>query len=115
MEQFAQTNGIELASSSLYMSEDQLLHSIRTTKKQAGKVVSDKDIANFPANRYKMNLYWDNIKGTFLYQHGLNAFTVHPNKEIEYGDGKTRHVIMITATRMRGVPNYAPKRYIKIK
>ena len=115
MARFARENNIELATPSLYMSEEKLLHSIRTAKRENGKVVSDRDLANFPAHRYKMSLYWDKDKGTFLYQHGLNAFVVHPNQEIKMTNGKKRHVIMITATKMKGVPNYNGLRYIKIE
>ena len=115
MKQFAQENGIELATSSLYMSEERLLHSIRSTKQKVGKVVSDKDIANFPAHRYKMNLYWDSNAKNFIYQQGNNKFIVEPNREIKLSNGKVKRVMIVTIDRMKGTSHFNEPKYIKIK
>ncbi|MBR1809563.1 MAG: hypothetical protein IJ776_09295 [Paludibacteraceae bacterium] len=115
MRKFAQENDIELATSSLYLSEERLLHSIREPKQKVGKVVSDKDIIDFPANRYKMNLYYDTHAKNFIYQQGTNKFVVEPSREVKLPNGKVRKVMIVTIDKMKGTSHFNESKYIKIK
>ena len=52
MSQFADANGIELASEELYMSAKQLQHSMRASKNVKGLVVEASELISFPESRF---------------------------------------------------------------
>lgn len=81
MMQFAQINGVILASDELYMSAKQLQHSMRASKEAKGLVVDDADLIGFPQNRFQMDLYYD--AECFIYTDGISKFIVHPNYKMK--------------------------------
>ena len=52
MVQFADANGMELASHELYMSAKQLQHSMRASKNAKGLVVDASELIAFPQSRF---------------------------------------------------------------
>ena len=81
MVQFADANGIELASDELYMSAKQLQHSMRASKNAKGLVVDAAELIAFPQSRFSMELYYDGE--CFIYTDGLSKFIVHPNYKMK--------------------------------
>jgi len=113
MMQFAQTNGVTLASDQLYMSAKQLQHCMRASKEAKGLVVSADELVKFPQNRYKMDLYYDGE--CFIYTDGFSKFIVHPNYKMKVNRDHIKLVNFITATRRTDKKEFNGKRYIKIE
>ena len=112
MAQFAQANGVILASDELYMSAKQLQHCMRTSKGAKGLVVDDADLIGFPKNRFQMNLYYDGE--CFIYTDGNSKFIVHPNYQMKVSREVVKLVNFITATKRTDKKEFNGKRYIKI-
>lgn len=115
MSDYANANNITLATPNLYISDERIAHAIRETKQRDGVAVSDEDMANFPSSRYRMKLYYDSKHKNFVYQDGRNKFIVEPNYEIKDKSGRTRHVLMLTASLITDINEFNMRKYIKIK
>ena len=113
MMQFAQINGVILASDELYMSAKQLQHSMRASKEAKGLVVDDADLIGFPQNRFQMDLYYDGE--CFIYTDGISKFIVHPNYQMKVSREVVKLVNFITATKRTDKKEFNGKRYIKIE
>lgn len=112
----AAANDITIAGNVLCMSEDKLLHAVRTAKQNANKAVSEDDIANFPKNISRMDLYFDKAKNNYVYVQGFNKFVVEPNYKVKMSNGKIRSVLIITIDKVNGVGQYSNgNQYIKLK
>ena len=112
MSQFADANGIELASEELYMSAKQLQHSMRASKATKGLVVADTDLIGFPQNRFQMDLYYDGE--CFIYTDGQSKFIVHPNYKMKISRELVAQVNFITATRIKDPAEFTLPKYQKI-
>ena len=110
--QFAQINGVILASDELYMSAKQLQHSMRASKEAKDLVVDDADLIGFPHNRFQMDLYYDGE--CFIYTDGTSKFIVHPNYQMKVSREVVKLVNFITATKRTDKKEFNGKRYIKI-
>ena len=113
MVQFADANGIELASNELYMSAKQLQHSMRASKHAKGLVVDASELIAFPQSRFSMELYYDGE--CFIYTDGQSKFIVHPNYKMKVNRELIKLVNFITATRRTDKKEFNGKRYIKIE
>ena len=113
MHQFADANGIELASDELYMSAKQLQHSMRASKSAKGLVVDALELITFPQRRFSMELYYDGE--CFIYTDGLSKFIVHPNYKMKIDRDIVAKVNFITATRRIDKKEFNGKRYVKIE
>ena len=113
MVQFADANGIELASNELYMSAKQLQHSMRASKNAKGLVVDASELIAFPQNRFSMELYSDGE--CFIYTDGQSKFIVHPNYKMKVNREQVKLVNFITATRRTDKKEFNGKRYVKIE
>lgn len=112
MMQFAQINGVTLASDDLYMSAKQLQHSMRASKKIKGLVVDDADLIGFPKNRFHMDLYYDGE--CFIYTDSTSKFVVHPNYKMKISREQVAQVNFITATRIKDPAEFTLPKYRKI-
>ena len=113
MSQFADANGIELASRELYMSAKQLQHSMRASKNAKGLVVDASELIAFPQSRFSMDLYYDGE--CFIYTDGLSKFIVHSNYKMKINREQVKLVNFITATRRTDKKEFNGKRYVKIE
>ncbi len=113
MLQFAEANGIELASNELYMSAKQLQHSMRASKNTKGLVVEASELIAFPQSRFTMELYYDGE--CFIYTDGRSKFIVHPNYKMKINRDLVAKVNFITATRRTDKKEFNGKRYVKIE
>lgn len=112
MKDYANTNGISIASGNLYMSPKSISHSQRATKVRKGLAVSDMDLIQFPKNRAKMDLFYDGA--VFVYTDYKAKFIVHPNYEIKTPKGKTNKVNFITATKVTDSNEFRLPKYRRI-
>ena len=113
MTQFADANGIELASNELYMSAKQLQHSMRASKNAKGLVVDAAELIAFPQSSFSMELYYDGE--CFIYTDGQSKFIVHPNYKMKVNREQIKLVNFITATRRTDKKEFNGKRYVKIE
>ena len=113
MSQFADANGIELASDELYMSAKQLQHSMRASKNAKGLVVDASELIAFPQSRFSMDLYYDGE--CFIYTDEQSKFIIHPNYKMKINKDQVKLVNFITATRRTDKKEFNGKRYVKIE
>ena len=113
MSQFADVNGIELASDEIYMSAKQLQHSMRASKSVKGLVVEASELIAFPKSRFSMELYYDGK--CFIYTNSQSKFIIHPNYKMKINRDLIATVNFITATRRIDKQEFNGKRYIKIE
>jgi hypothetical protein len=113
MMQFAQNNGVTLASNQLYMSAKQLQHCMRASKGAKGLVVSKEELISFPKSRLKMDLYYDGE--CFIYTDEVSKFIIHPNYKMKVNRDHVKLVNFITATRRTDKKEFNGKRYMKIE
>lgn len=109
---FAQINGILLGSDDLYISAKQLRHCLRPSKVEKGLSVNDTELIDFPAKRFRMDLYYDGE--CFIYTDGLSKFIVHPNYKMKVNREEVKFVNFITVTRRTDKKEFNG-RYIKIE
>lgn len=114
MSDYAKTNNIKMASKSIYMSDDRLTHATRPSKGKKNLVVSDADLSSFPSRRYMMNLYYDSHNKNFVYQDVKNKYIINPYYEIRTRNGKTRHVLMVTASIITDINEFRMQKYHRI-
>ena len=120
MKEYAEMNGITLASDEIVMSVKQITHSLRPTKEAAGKSIGGDDLAEFPTRRADMELYHDNTNDNFVYfdRSRNEKFIIHPNYSMKIKLGKKkvtqRMVNYITASRTNE-QEFNLAKYIKIK
>ncbi|MBQ7472652.1 MAG: hypothetical protein IJS97_09595 [Prevotella sp.] len=112
MSQFADANGVELASNELYMSAKQLQHSMRASKNAKGLVVDASELIAFPKRRFSMDLYYDGE--CFIYTNGLSKFIVHPNYKMKISRELVAKVNFITATKVKDPAEFTLPKYRKI-
>ncbi|MBO5593611.1 MAG: hypothetical protein IJQ60_02100 [Prevotella sp.] len=112
MSQFADANGIELASEELYMSAKQLQHSMRASKNVKGLVVEASELISFPESRFSMDLYYDGK--CFIYTDGKSKFIIHPNYKMKISRELVAKVNFITATRVNDPAEFTLPKYRKI-
>lgn len=112
MSQFADANGIELASDELYMSAKQLQHSMRASKNAKGLVVEASELIAFPQSRFSMELYYDGE--CFIYTDGQSKFIVHPNYKMKISRELVAKVNFITATKVKDPAEFTLPKYRKI-
>lgn len=112
MSQFADANGIELASEELYMSAKQLQHSMRASKNVKGLVVEASELISFPESRFSMVLYYDGK--CFIYTDGKSKFIIHPNYKMKISRELVAKVNFITATRVNDPAEFTLPKYRKI-
>jgi len=112
MLQFAAANGIELASSELYMSAKQIQHSMRASKNAKGLVVDATELIGFPNTRFQMELYYDGE--CFIYTNGQSKFIVHPNYKMKISRELVAKVNFITATKVKDPAEFTLPKYRKI-
>lgn len=115
MRDFANVNGIEIAKGDLYFTAKQLGHARRDSKVADGLAVNVNDIAKFPSNRRKMDLYFDKRDRIFVYTDYVNKFIVHPNYKVKIRRNKTKKVNFVTATKMTNASEFGDsQKYVKI-
>jgi len=112
MSQFADANGIELASEELYMSAKQLQHSMRASKNVKGLVVEASELISFPESRFSMDLYYDGK--CFIYTDVKSKFIIHPNYKMKISRELVAKVNFITATRVNDPAEFTLPKYRKI-
>ena len=112
MMQFAQNNGVTLASNQLYMSAKQLQHCMRASKGAKGLVVSAEELVRFPKSRFKMELYYDGE--CFIYTDEVSKFIIHPNYKMKVNREHVKLVNFITATRVKDPMEFTLPKYKKV-
>lgn len=113
MVQFAQNNHVVLGSNEIYMSGKQLQHCMRASKRAKGLVVPDRELINFPKNRFQMDLFFDGE--CFIYTNEVAKFIVHPNYKMKVSREIVKMVNFVTATRRTDKNEFNGKRYVKIE
>ncbi len=112
MMQFAQINGVTLASNQLYMSAKQLQHCMRASKGAKGLVVSAEELVRFPKSRFKMDLYYDGE--CFIYTDEVSKFIIHPNYKMKVNRDHIKLVNFITATHVKDSMEFTLPKYKKV-
>ena len=115
MSTFARDNGIKLASRDVYMSASAIAHATRDSKRAKGLVVSDKDLADFPRRRRKMDLYYDTRTGNFTYTDGKTKYIMHPSYETKMSRRETKLVYFITASKVNDKNEFRMEEYKRIR
>ena len=77
-----------------------------------GLVVSPNELILFPANRFRMELYYDGE--CFIYTDGKSKFIVHPNYKMKISREIVAQVNFITATRIKDPAEFTLPKYRKI-
>lgn len=112
MAEFADNNGITLASKSIYMGPKSLFHSKRPSKEAVGKAVRSDKIIDFIRDRRKMDLYWDGE--CFIYTDYDNKFIINPNYKLKINRRRVRKVSYITAGKVDVEEKFDVGKYTKI-
>lgn len=108
MKDFARAEGITLAPGALYVSPSSLAHATRGSKMRSGISLTEKELAEFPKRRKRMDLFYDTDAGLFFYvDKGARAkYVIHPSYEIKIKKKRTRKVNFVTASRLKSVDNF---------
>lgn len=114
MTDFSKENGIKIAGTDIYMTPQKIMHSLRDSKVNKNLTVSEKDLKNFPFDRFKMRLYYDTASKNFTYTDGKNKFIINPNYQLKLQSGKTVVVNYITATKMRDNNEFNMNKYVEV-
>lgn len=112
MAEFANNNGIVLASKSVYFSSERISHSLRDSKKAKGLALSDKDFLDFPIRRKTMDLFYDGE--SFIYTDYAAKFIIHPNYKLKIKRKKTAIVNLVTAGKVLDKNEFKMGKYKKI-
>lgn len=83
MKDFAEKEGITLASSSIYMRTNEIGHALRDSKEMKNITVSKKELTDFPRSRAKMDLYYDKFTKNFTYVGENSKFIISSGKKIK--------------------------------
>ena len=112
---FANRNGIILKSHEIYITTKGIEHSLRESKTAKGISVSQEEIADFIINKNNYTLYYDPVKGDFVFTTEKAKFVVRPNYKLRI-DKRNKEVLnYITATRLKGNISDNFSSYIKIR
>ena len=114
MKEFAEREGITLASDSIYMRPHDIAHALRDDKKAKGISVSSDELKEFPRKKSRMDLYFDKDDGKFVYTNGVAKFIISPNYQIKLNRNKIRVINFITATRISDDSEFNLVKYQKI-
>ncbi len=110
---YAERNGIALASKNVYISVKGITHTLRPTKVRDGVAVSKTAIIMFPQNMRKMAIYYD---GSFIYTDGKNKFVISPNYKVKLPSGKTYKTSFVTARKIESTDEFNDtNKYTKIR
>lgn len=114
--EYATQNGIELAGNDLIMTRKQIAHTLRPSKKDKDKAISEQHLVEFPIRRKRMELYHDNSNKNFIYfdRARNEKFVVHPNYELKIGKQTSRAVNYITASKTNP-QEFTLKKFRRIK
>ena len=112
MFEYANRNGITLASKSMYFSAKGITHAMRSSKMAKGLVITENEFVNFPNSRKTMDLFYDGKN--FIYTDYNAKFIVHPNYELKIKGKKTTKVNLVTAGRVTNPSEFLMKKYRKI-
>ena len=114
MKEFAEREGITLASESIFIRPHDIAHALRDDKKVKGISVSAKDLADLPTKRRKMELYFDKKERNFVYTNKSSKFIIHPNYKIKNKRKKMSVVNFITASKVTDAKEFNMTKYKKI-
>lgn len=116
MKAYAAKNGITLGGDEIVMSVNQIKHTLRDSKKESGKSIGSKHLAEFPLRRAKMELYYDNSNGNFVYfdRARNEKFIIHPNYTMKINRVNEQRVNYITASKTNE-SEFNMRKYTKIK
>lgn len=114
MKDFAEKEGITLASSSIYIRPHDIGHALRYDKKAKGINVSPEELSQFPNNKNKMALYFDDHEKKFVYTNGETKYIINPNYKIKRKRKKVKVVNFITASKITDVKEFNMKKYRKV-
>lgn len=114
MKDFAESEGITLASDSIYMRVKDITHTLRDSKQSKGIGVSKEELINFPRQRKTMELYFDQSDNSFLYVDNDAKYILRTNYEIKTKRGKKNVVNYITATRINDKKEFELPKYKKV-
>ena len=113
MQEFAERNGITLASKSIYIGPHSIAHTLRDKKVQSGNSVPIGELIKFPKSRRSMDLYFD--RDAFVYTDYKYKYIIHPSYTIKLSSGRVKKVNFITATKVKDRSEFLQKRYQKVE
>lgn len=114
MKDFAEKEGITLASSSIYIRPHDIGHALRDDKKAKGINVSPEELRQFPNNKKRMALYYDKYDNKFIYTNGTTKYIINPDYKIKIRREKIKVVIFLTATKINNMDEFLLEKYIKV-
>ena len=112
MRDFANANGISIADGDLYMSVKGITHARRPSKIRDGIAVSERDMAEFPNKRPRMDLFYDGTN--FIYTDYKNKFIIHPNYELKISGTKKKKVNFVTSGKVTDPTDFNNTRYRRV-
>ena len=107
--------GIIIQNKAIYFKNDALEHIWRDSKVNSGIAVSKEDVQNFPFDKSDMFIYYDSETKRYTYTDMINKFVLETNVKIKLDNGKKEVVILVTASKLRGVDEFEMRKYTKIK
>jgi len=112
---FVSMNNIAYASSFIYMTPQQISHTLRDSKRNSKFSVSEVDLIDFPQRLPDMDIYYDTVKGNIIYTDYVNKYIVVLNYKMKLNGMKTEKVNYITACKVASTSEFGMKEKIKIK
>ena len=101
IKKFLLTEGLELLTDEVYITDKQIHHALRTAKQKAGKSVTEEQLATFPAQMKYCEVYWDDQERNiqFVTRQGgkVQKFVVKLNYRTKIRNEKKTVNILITA------------------
>lgn len=114
----ALSRGILLANGHVYLSDTQIQHATRDSKRAAGIMVPEDELATFPQRLSQMELWYDIGHRNYVYLDRSNRskYIVDTSRLIKLRGKKTRRALVITMQKMRNVNLFGTDRkYMKVR
>jgi len=111
-------HGIELKSTDVYISDNRILHALRSFKESKGKAVSMDELKNFIDNVYTCDMLFDEEKKNIVFVTNQNGktqkFVIEPNYKLKANGEKFITNAFVTAGNILEY-NLKEKKYKKIR
>ena len=114
LKKYASEHGIEIGNGQLYMSQKQIVHTMRDLHTEKGINISPQKLASFPDRKSGMSLYHDSKGDKFVYFDGSAKYVVEPNYSLKLPSGRERVVNFITAYTSN-VSEFNQRNFTKIR
>lgn len=116
MREFVKVNNIDLKGSMIYIRAKDIAHTLRMSKNTKGIAITPKELISFPSKRLKMELYYDNTDGSFVYVDKVKyaKYIIHTNYTIKTPMGKKVTSNYVTATRLKDFKEFNIDKFKKV-